>query len=392
MRKVYIVSYARTPIGSFGGQLAGVTAVQLGIHAVQHAVSKAGIPVDSVDELYLGNVISAGLGQAPARQVATGAGLHHRTRCMLINKVCASGMRAIINGYQSIQLGHAEVVVAGGMESMSNIPHYLPQMRWGLKYANGVVQDGLQKDGLSDAFSGKFMGQCGDLAASTYKITREEQDQFAITSYQRTEKAVGGGYYQDEVVPFPIPQKKGEPIIVTQDEEPGNVRYDKIPGLRPAFDPQGTVTAANASKINDGAAACVLMSEEAIQKYGVTAIAQIIDYAEAEQEPDWFTTTPVEAVKSLLARTGMQVDQIDLHEVNEAFSVVPILYNKLLGVNPELTNVHGGAVALGHPIGCSGARITGTLARSLQKDKKNYGIASICNGGGGASAILLKRV
>jgi acetyl-CoA C-acetyltransferase len=392
MKSVYIVSAVRTPIGSFGGVLAGFSATQLGAHAIKSAIERAGISADQVQEVYFGNVVSANLGQAPARQAALGAGLSPSVQCTTINKVCASGTKAIMMAAQDIMLGHADVVVAGGMESMSNIPFYVPKARFGYKYGNAELVDGLVKDGLEDVYDKKAMGVFADATAKKYSISREEQDAFAINSYKQVAAATEAGYFKNEIASIAIPQRKGDPIMLAEDEEYKNVFFDKIAGLRPAFTPDGTVTAANASTINDGAAALVLVSEEKLKELGLTPIARIAGFADAEQEPAWFTTTPTIAVPKAIKNAGLTLADMDFFEVNEAFSVVPMAFNKVLDIDTTKVNVFGGAVALGHPLGASGARIVTTLLNVLQTKGGKYGVVGICNGGGGASSLVIERV
>jgi acetyl-CoA C-acetyltransferase len=391
MEEVFIVSTARTPIGRFGGSLANFSAIDLGAHAIQGALNKAGIGPERIQEVFLGNVIPANLGQAPARQTALKAGIGYNIPCTLINKVCASGMKSIMIGAQSIMLGTNDLVVAGGMESMSNIPYYIPKARFGYKYGNAELIDGLQKDGLWEAYHQFAMGNCADHTASDMKISREEQDEFAIESYKRAIKATENGFLKDEIVPIEIPQRKGDPLIMDEDEEIKSVNFDKIPNLRPVFSKEGTVTAANASTINDGASAVVLASKKAIEEYNLSPLAKILGFADAAQEPIWFTTTPSIAIPKALQNAGISQDKVDFYEINEAFAVVVLANNKLLDLDPDKVNVHGGAVSIGHPIGCSGARITGTLANTLKATNRNIGVAGICNGGGGASAIVLEN-
>lgn len=391
MEEVFIVSTARTPIGRFGGSLANFSAIDLGAHAIKGALNKAGIGPEKVQEVFLGNVIPANLGQAPARQTALKAGIGYNIPCTLINKVCASGMKSIMIGAQSIILGTNDLVIAGGMESMSNIPYYIPKARFGYKYGNAELIDGLQKDGLWEAYHQFAMGNCADHTASEMKISREEQDEFAIESYKRAIKATENGFLKDEIVPIEIPQRKGDPLIMDEDEEIKSVNFDKIPTLRPVFSKEGTVTAANASTINDGASAVVLASKKAVEEYNLSPLAKILGFADAAQEPIWFTTTPSIAIPKALQNAGISQDKVDFYEINEAFSVVVLANNKLLDLDPDKVNVHGGAVSIGHPIGCSGARITGTLANTLKTSGKNIGVAGICNGGGGASAIVLEN-
>jgi acetyl-CoA C-acetyltransferase len=392
MKEVFIISAVRTPIGSFGGVLAGVSATQLGAAAIRGALEKAGVQAADVNEVLMGNVVSANLGQAPARQAARFAGLPDNIPCTAINKVCASGMKAITLGAQSIMLGLNDIVVAGGMENMSQIPYYMPNARWGYKYGNGELVDGLAKDGLTDVYNQKAMGVCGDATAVKYGISREAQDAFAIDSYQRAAAAVEGGLFKAEIVPVLIPQKKGDPTQVVEDEEYKKVMFDKIPGLRPAFTPDGTVTAANASTINDGATALILASEEAVKRLGLKPIAKIRGFADAEQEPEWFTTTPTIAAPKALKMAGLTKDDIDFFEVNEAFSVVVLAFEKVLEVPHSKVNVFGGAVSLGHPLGASGARIVTTLNNVLHQQSGKLGLAAICNGGGGATAIVIEKV
>jgi acetyl-CoA C-acetyltransferase len=392
MQEVFIVAAVRTPIGSFGGNLAGVSATQLGAAAIKGALEKAGISPDQVNEVLMGNVVSANLGQAPARQAARFAGIPDQVPCTTINKVCASGMKCITLGAQSIMLGLNDIVVAGGMENMSQIPYYIPNARWGYKYGNGEIVDGLAKDGLTDVYNQKAMGVCADATAAKYGISREAQDAFAIDSYKRSAASTEAGLFKTEIVPVSIPQKKGEPVQILEDEEFKKVMFDKIPGLRPAFTPDGTVTAANASTINDGAAALILASEAAVKRLGLQPIAKIRGFADAEQEPEWFTTTPTIAAPKALKMAGLTKDDIDFFEVNEAFSVVTMAFEKVMEISHDQTNVFGGAVSLGHPLGASGARIVTTLNNVLQHRNGKYGLAAICNGGGGATAIVIERV
>lgn len=389
-KKVVIVSAARTPIGSFMGGLSTVTAAQLGAAAIKGALDKINLDGKHVDEVLMGNVVQAGVGQAPARQASRGAGLPDSVVATTVNKVCASGMKAVMQGAQAIMCGDADVVVAGGMENMSLIPHYV-QMRTGVKFGGATMIDGLQKDGLSDAYDNNAMGVCADACATEYKISREEQDAFAIESYNRSANAWNSGKFDNEVVPVAVPQRKGDPIMVTKDEEYTNVKLDKIPALNAAFTKEGTVTAANASTINDGAAALVLMSEEKAYELGLKPLAYIRSYADAEQEPKWFTTSPAKALPKALDKAGLTKEDVDFFEFNEAFSVVGIANTKILGLDPAKVNVNGGAVSLGHPLGCSGARIIVTLLSVLEQNNGKIGAAAICNGGGGASAIVLER-
>lgn len=392
MKEVFIVSAVRTPIGSFGGKLAGFSATQLGSIAVKGALDKAGISGDVVNEVFYGNVIAANLGQAPATQVVIGAGMPNTIPTTIVNKVCASGMKAVMFGAQSIALGENDIVVAGGMESMSNIPYYIPKARWGYKYGGGEIIDGLEKDGLKDAYGHMAMGVCADATAAKYNISREEQDIFAINSYQLAAASTEAGHFRREIVPVPIPQKKGDPVMMDEDEEYRNVMFDKIPGLRPVFTKEGTVTAANASTINDGACAIVLANADAVKKHNLTPLARIVSYADAAHDPAWFTTAPTLAAPIALKRAGLQISDIDYFEVNEAFAVVTLAFNKVLGVEAGKVNVFGGAVAIGHPLGASGARIITTLNNVLHHHQGRYGMAAICNGGGGASALIIERV
>ncbi|KYG76138.1 acetyl-CoA acetyltransferase [Roseivirga spongicola] len=392
MKEVYIVSAGRTPIGSFGGKLAGFSAVQLGTFAIKGALEKAGVSASEVQEVFMGNVVSAGLGQAPARQAALAAGISNETPCTTINKVCASGMKSVMLGAQSIMLGLQDVVVAGGMESMSNIPYYIPKARYGYKYGNGELVDGLLKDGLWEAYHEFPMGNCADNTAKEMNISREEQDEYAINSYKRAAAATEAGKFKSEIIPVAIPQRKGDPIIMDEDEEYKNVFFDKIPALRPVFSKEGTVTAANASTINDGASAMVLMSKEKAEELGVKPIAKILGFADAAQEPLWFTTAPSKAIPKAMSVAGISKEDVDFYEINEAFSVVALANNKELGLDPEKVNVNGGAVALGHPLGASGNRIVTTLCNVLEQNNGKIGVAGICNGGGGASALVIEKM
>ncbi len=392
MKEVYIVSAARTPIGRFGGVLSNFTAIELGALAIRGALSRAGIEPDQVQEVFLGNVIPANLGQAPVRQTAIKAGIGHQVPCTLINKVCASGMKAIMIGAQSIMLGINDLLVAGGMESMSNIPYYVPKARFGYKYGHGELIDGLQKDGLWEVYHEFAMGNCADHTAREMKISREQQDEYAIQSYRRATEATQKGYFKDEIIPVEIPQRKGDPVLLEEDEEYKAVDFEKIPKLKPVFSNEGTVTAANASTINDGASALVLASEDKVRELNLKPIAIIKGFADAAQDPLWFTTTPALAIPKALKMAGIEQAKVDYYEINEAFSVVAIANNQLLGLDPARVNVFGGAVALGHPIGCSGARITTTLTSVLAHKKGRIGVAGICNGGGGASAIVIEKL
>jgi acetyl-CoA C-acetyltransferase len=391
-KEVYIVSAVRTPIGSFGGSLKDVPATRLGAIAIKAAVERAGINSEIVNEVLMGCVMQANLGQAPARQAAKFAGLPDNVVCTTVNKVCASGMKAIAQGAQSILLGDADVVVAGGMENMSSVPFYVENLRWGNKYGNTGLIDGLAKDGLTDCYSNTAMGNAADFCASENTISREEQDAFATESYKRSQAAWESGSFIDEVVPVEISSKKGEAVVVSKDEEPWNVKFDKIATLKPAFSKEGTVTAANASTMNDGAAAVVLMSKEKAEKLNIKPLAVIRGYADAEQEPELFTTTPSIAVPVAVKRAGLQMGDIDFVELNEAFSVVGIVNTKKMNLDPAKVNVNGGAVSLGHPLGCSGARIIVTLINILKQKGGKYGAAGICNGGGGASAMVIERL
>jgi acetyl-CoA C-acetyltransferase len=390
-KEVYIVSAVRTPIGSFGGSLKDIPATKLGAIAIKGAIEKAGIKPADVNEVLMGCVIQANLGQAPARQAAKYAGLPDSVVCTTVNKVCASGMKAIAQGAQSILLGDSDIVVAGGMENMSSVPFYVPNLRWGNKYGNTELIDGLAKDGLTDCYSNTAMGNAADFCAAENKISREEQDAFAIESYKRSQAAWDNGKFQDEIVPVEIPSRKGDPVIFSKDEEPWNVKFDKIAGLKPAFGKEGTVTAANASTMNDGAAAVVLMSSEKAIAMGIKPIAIIRGYADAEQEPVWFTTTPSIALPAAAKRAGIEVSDLDFVELNEAFSVVGIVNTRKMNLDAAKVNVNGGAVSMGHPLGCSGARIIVTLINVLKHNNGKFGGAGICNGGGGASAMVIEK-
>jgi acetyl-CoA C-acetyltransferase len=391
--EVFILSAARTPIGSFGGTLSSVHAARLGATAIKAALEKANVAADQVQEVIMGNVLSANLGQAPARQAALYAGLPNGVICTTVNKVCASGMKAAVFGAQAIQLGDADLVVAGGMESMSQTPYYLPKARNGYGYGHGEIVDGLLKDGLTDVYDQIGMGICGDRTASKYEISREEQDEFAIRSYTKSAEATASGFFRNEITPVEIPSPKGgDFLVVSEDEEFEKVKFEKIPFLKPAFSKDGTVTAANASTINDGAAALVLCGNAFLQQNNVKPIARIVAYADAEQEPAWFTTTPVLATNKVLKKAGMSLSDIDYFEVNEAFAVVALAYMKMLELDINKVNVFGGAVSLGHPLGASGARIMTTLLSALEKNNGRFGLAAICNGGGGASAVIIERL
>lgn len=391
-KEVYIVSAVRTPMGSFGGALKDIPATKLGAVAIKAAVERAGIGPHQVNEVLMGCVLQANLGQAPARQAAKFAGLPDNVVCTTVNKVCASGMKAIAQGAQSILLGDSDVVVAGGMENMSAVPFYVENLRWGNKYGDSKLIDGLSKDGLTDCYSNFAMGCAADICAAENNISREAQDAFAIESYKRSQAAWENGGFKDEVVPVEIPSKKGEPVIVSKDEEPWNVKFEKIASLKPAFGKEGTVTAANASTMNDGAAAVVLMSSEKAKELGIKPLAIIRGFADAEQEPVQFTTTPSIAVPLAVKRAGLQMNDIDYVELNEAFSVVGIVNTERMNLDPAKVNINGGAVSLGHPLGCSGARIIVTLINILKQKDGKYGAAGICNGGGGASAMVIENV
>ncbi|TRX35124.1 acetyl-CoA C-acyltransferase [Flavobacterium sp. ZT3R18] len=390
-KRVVIVSAVRTPIGSFMGGLSSITAPRLGAIAIKGALDKINLDPNLVDEVFMGNVVQAGVGQAPARQAAIYAGLSNSVACTTINKVCASGMKSVMLGAQAIQCGDAEIVIAGGMENMSLIPHYM-HLRNGTKFGPSTMVDGLQKDGLTDAYDNNAMGVCADLCATEYNFTREDQDNFAIQSYERSAKAWNTGKFDNEIVPVPVPQRKGDPIIISKDEEYTNVSLDRIPSLNAVFTKDGTVTAANASTINDGAAAIVLMSEEKAISLGLKPLAYIKGYADAAQEPKWFTTSPAKAIPKALEKAGLSIDNVDYFEFNEAFSVVGLANAKILGLDNAKINVNGGAVSLGHPLGCSGARIIVTLLNVLEQNNGKIGAAAICNGGGGASAIVIERI
>jgi acetyl-CoA C-acetyltransferase len=389
-KKVVIVSAIRTPIGSFMGALSSVPATKLGAAAIKGALHKINLDPKLVEEVLMGNVVQAGNGQAPARQAALYAGLSENVACTTVNKVCASGMKAVMQGAQAIMAGDAEIVVAGGMENMSLIPHYV-HLRNGVKFGPTSLIDGMQKDGLTDAYDNNAMGVCADLCASEYNFTREDQDNFAIQSYNRSAAAWDAGKFDAEIVPVEVPQRRGEAIIVSKDEEYSNVKLDKIPSLAPVFTKEGTVTAANASTINDGAAALVLMSEDKAQSLGLKPLAYIRSYADAAQEPKWFTTAPAKALPKALEKAGLTISDVDYFEFNEAFAVVGLANAKILGIDNDKINVNGGAVSLGHPLGCSGARIIVTLISVLNQNNAKIGAAAICNGGGGASAIVIER-
>ncbi len=391
-REVYIVAAVRTPMGSFGGSLKSLTATQLGAVAIKGAMGKINLDINLVDEVYMGSVIQAGLGQAPARQAAKLAGLPDKVICTTINKVCASGMKSIALAAQNILLGDADIVVAGGMESMSNVPFYNMHQRWGNKYGDTTLLDGLAKDGLVDVYDQVAMGNFADLCATEHQISREEQDAFAIGSYTKSQASIEKGLFVNEIIPVVIPQRKGDPITIEKDEEPFNVKFDKIASLNPAFSKTGTVTAANASTMNDGAAALILMSGEKMNTLGLKPLAKITSYADAEHDPKWFTTAPSLALPKALKKANLTSNDIHFFEFNEAFSVVGVVNTKLLNLDPSKVNIRGGAVSLGHPLGCSGARIIVTLTHILQDHQAKYGAAAICNGGGGASAMIIERI
>ncbi|TKD63542.1 acetyl-CoA C-acyltransferase [Flavobacterium sp. ASW18X] len=391
MKEVVIVSAVRTPIGSFMGALSTVPAPKLGAVAIKGALDKINLAADAVQEVLMGNVVQAGTGQAPARQAAIYAGIPDTVPCTTVNKVCASGMKTIMQAAQSIALGDADIVVAGGMENMSQIPHYV-HMRTGTKFGPSTLVDGLQRDGLVDVYDQTAMGVCADACADKYEFSREDQDTFAIQSYNRSAAAWQAGKFKDEVVPVEVPQRRGDALVIREDEEYKNVKMDKIPALRPAFTKDGTVTAANASTINDGAAALVLMSAEKAKELNLKPLAKIRGYADAAQEPKWFTTAPAKALPKALAKAGVSIDAIDYFEFNEAFAVVGLANMKLLGLTDSNVNVNGGAVSLGHPLGCSGARIVVTLLNVLAQNNAKLGAAGICNGGGGASALVVERL
>lgn len=391
MNEVYIVSAVRTAIGSFGGSLASVSATKLGATAIKGALEKINLAPTEVQEVFMGCVIQANLGQAPARQASKFAGLPDHVICTTINKVCASGMKAVTLGAQSIMLGENDVVVAGGMENMSLVPYYLEQARYGYKFGNGAVIDGISKDGLVDVYHNYPMGVAAELCATDCNISREEQDAFAIESYTRSANAWNAGKFDAEIVPVVIPQKKGDALVVAHDEEYKNVKFDKIPGLNPVFKKDGTVTAANASTINDGASALVLMSKQKMEALGLKPLAKIVSFADAEQAPEWFTTTPSKAIPKALAKIGKTVADVDFFEINEAFSVVALANNKEMKLDASKVNVNGGAVSLGHPLGSSGSRILVTLVHVLHQNNAKIGVAGICNGGGGATAIVIEK-
>ena len=392
MKEVVIVSAVRTPMGSFMGSLSGIAAPQLGATAIRGALNKAGVSADQVQEVFMGNVLQANVGQAPARQAAIFAGVPESVPCTTVNKVCSSGMKAIMLGAQTIKAGDNDIVVVGGMENMSQVPHYLGSGRNGQKLGDQKLVDGLLRDGLMDVYNNQHMGNCAELCAREGEYSREEQDAFAIESYNRSARAWSEGRFSEEVVPVDIPQRKGDPIIMSEDEEYKNVIMNKIPNLRPVFDREGTVTAANASTLNDGASALVLMSADKAVELGLKPIAKIISYADAAQAPEWFTTAPAKALPIAIGKSGLQQGDIDYFELNEAFSVVGLANIKELSLDPERVNVNGGAVSLGHPLGNSGSRIIVTLINVLKQNNARYGAAGICNGGGGASAMVIESI
>ncbi|MDG4946668.1 acetyl-CoA C-acyltransferase [Weeksellaceae bacterium KMM 9713] len=392
MKEVYIVSAVRTPIGSFLGSLSTVPATKLGSIAIKGALDKIGLSADKVEEVYMGNVLQAGEGQAPARQAALGAGLPNNVPCTTVNKVCASGLKAVMQAAQAIKAGDAEVIVAGGMENMSMTPFYSMTARTGNKFGNTQLIDGIVNDGLTDAYDKNVMGVCADLCATEYNFSREDQDNFAVESYNRSTKAWAEGRFDEEIVPVEVPQRRGEPIIVKEDEEYKNIKLDRVPSLRPAFTKDGTVTAANASTLNDGASAVVLMSKEKAEELGLKPLAKIVGYADAAHEPKWFTTAPAKALPKAVAKAGLKMTDLDYFELNEAFSVVGLANIKLLDLDPAKVNVNGGAVSLGHPLGNSGSRILVTLINVLKQNAGKYGGIGICNGGGGASSMVIENM
>lgn len=391
-REVFIVSAVRTPLGSFGGMFANVSATDLGAAAIKGALKKANVDAKKINEVFMGNVCSANLGQAPARQAALAAGIPNTVPCTTVNKVCSSGAKSIMFAAQAILLGQGDLLVAGGMENMSAVPYYVPKARYGYKYGNATLIDGLHKDGLEDVYNKSAMGVFADNTAKKYKISREEQDSFAIQSYKRSAEATESGAFANEVVGVAVPQRRGEPIVITEDEEYKRVKFEKIPALRPAFSKDGTVTAANASTINDGASALILASAKAVKRYGLKPVAKILSFADAAHAPQWFTTAPTKAAPKALKLAKMTKEDVDYFEVNEAFSVVTLAFNKMMDIDGDKVNVHGGAVSLGHPLGASGARIVTTLNNVLQTKDATIGCAAICNGGGGASSIVIERV
>ncbi len=392
MKKVYIVSAVRTPFGSFGGVFKTLSAVDLGAAAIKGGLKKANVNPNDVEEVFMGNVVSGNLGQAPARQAALAAGISNTVPCTTVNKVCSSGMKAAMFGAQSIMLGLKDIVVVGGMESMTNIPYYSPDARWGRKYGDAKLVDGLAKDGLTDAYGKMPMGVCADATATKFDVSREAQDEFSINSYKRVAAATDNGDFSDEIIAVTVPQRRGDDLVVTVDEEYKKVKFEKIPSLRAVFTKDGTVTAANASTINDGASVLVLASEEAVKKHNLKPVGEIVAFADAAHAPEWFTTAPPKAAKKALAMAGLDIADIDYFEVNEAFAVVSMVFAKEFGISYDKMNVFGGAVAMGHPLGASGARIVTTLNSVLHNKNGKYGLAAICNGGGGASAMIIKRV
>ena len=390
MKDVYILSMARSPVGSFGGALSKLSAVELGAHSIRHALLRASVQPENIEEVYMGQVLQAGAGQAPARQAALAAGLPESTPCTTINKVCSSGMKSIMMASQSIRVGDRSLMVAGGMESMSQAPFYSNDARWGAKYGNRSLVDGIVRDGLQDPYDGSMMGVCGDLCADEQGLDRSAQDEYAIASYKRAQEASNNGWFDSEIAPIEIPQRKGDPLIISRDEDIDKVRFEKIPSLRPVFNKEGSVTAANASNINDGAAAVVLGSDEWIAEH--KPLARIISYADAAQKPKQFTMTPSLAMPLALDKAGLKASDIDLVEINEAFSVVALANMKALGFSHDITNVNGGGVSIGHPIGVSGCRIVMALVSELRRRGKRYGLAGICNGGGGASAMVVEAL
>ena len=392
MKEVYIIAAVRTPIGSFGGVLSGFTAVQLGAKAISGALEKAGVDAGEVDEVFFGNVISANLGQAPARQAAVEAGIGYHVPCTTVNKVCSSGMKSVMFGAQSIMLGQGDVIVTGGMESMSNVPFYIPKARFGYKYGNGEIIDGLHKDGLYEVYYKFPMGNCADNTAKEMGISREQQDEYAVNSYKRAATATEAGYFKNEIIPVEVPQRKGDPLVISEDEEYKNVKFEKIAQLKPAFSKEGTVTAANASTINDGAAAVILMSKEKAEALGIKPLARIRGFADAAQDPIWFTTSPSLAIPKAMKMAGVEAGDVNYYEINEAFSAVALANNIKLELEADKVNVFGGAVSLGHPLGASGARILTTLNSVLDNKDATVGVAGICNGGGGASAMVIEKV
>lgn len=392
MNKVYIISAVRTPFGSFGGVFKSLNAIDLGATAIKGGLEKANINPNDVDEVFMGNVVSGNLGQAPARQAALASGISNTVPCTTINKVCSSGMKATMFGAQSIMLGLKDIVVVGGMESMTNIPYYSPDVRWGRKYGDTKLIDGLAKDGLTDAYGKMPMGVCADATATKFDVSREAQDEFSINSYKRVAAATKNGDFSNEIIPVSVPQRRGDDLVVTEDEEYKKVKFEKIPSLRAVFTKDGTVTAANASTINDGASVLVLASEEAVKKHGLKPVAEIVAFADAAHAPEWFTTAPPKAAKKALKMAGLDIKDIDYFEVNEAFAVVSMVFAQEFGISYDKMNVFGGAVAMGHPLGASGSRIVTTLNSVLHNKKGKYGLAAICNGGGGASAMIIKRV